>query len=175
MINRRFDLHASYTYVRYARFSDEEQNPRSCDQQFDVIDGEIAYQKLPWKELKSYRDDGISGRLVQRRPGLMAMLRDIRMGTFKPDLLLLDTRERLGRADEVSDIRKELLQAYGVLILTADTRFADPTTPQGRIHTVFEEERGKEENRVKAHQVLRGKRDMVKRKLLARWHTTPRS
>jgi site-specific DNA recombinase len=103
---------------------------------------------------------------MQRRPGFMAMLREIRMGIIRPDLLLLDTRERMGRADGVSDIRKELQQDYGVFILTADTRFGDPTTPAGRIYTVFEEERGKDENRVKAHQVLRGKIDMVKRK---RW------
>lgn len=164
MIERTFDRNRPYTFVTYGRMSDERQNPRSPDQQFDEIDREISGQRLPWCLLKRYRDDGISGRLFLKRPGFQAMLRDIRTRTIQPDLVLLDTRARMGRADEVTKTRKELYEHFGIYILSADSHFEDPTTPGGRILAVFDEERAKQDNRTKAHDVLRGKLDQVLRK-----------
>ena len=164
MIERTFDRHKPYTYVTYGRMSHEKQNRRSPDQQFNEIDLELSVQRLPWKVLKRYRDDAISGRLFLKRPGLQQMLWDFRTRTVLPDLLLLDTRARIGRADEVTAIRKELLEEFGIYILTADSHFADPTTTAGRFLAAFDELRASEDNRTKAHDVLRGKRDQVMRK-----------
>lgn len=48
----------------------------------------------------------------------------------------MDTLERFGRFEELGAVRDMLRNRYGVLILTADTGFADPTTAQGR-HLAF--------------------------------------
>src|SRR5262249_54821374 len=144
--------------------SSDKQNPRSPDQQFAEVRREIAAQRLPWRLLKTYRDDAVTGRVVKRRPGLQLMLREIRTQVVQPDLILVDTRMRLGRAKEMSNIRQCLDQEHGVFILTADSRFADPTTPAGRVLAAFDELRAVEDNRTKAHDVLRGKRDQAQRK-----------
>src|SRR5262249_48881866 len=73
------------------------------------------------------------------------------------DLIVLDTFERLGRTDDLLALRHELRTRHGVLIVTADTGFADPTTAVGQLTASFEAVRATEENRVKAHNVLRGK------------------
>jgi len=92
------------------------------------------------------------------------MLRDIRNGSIAADLILVDTMERLGRNDRMSAIRKEMRNHHGVIILTADTGFADPTTSSGRTNDMLQEWRATEENRVKAYQVSRGKLDAVRQR-----------
>jgi len=82
----------------------------------------------------------------------------------RADLLLVDTFERFGRNDETDALRRELHNNNGILILTADTGFSDPTTPQGEIFSLMEGFRARDDNRVKAHNVLRGKRDTVRKK-----------
>jgi hypothetical protein len=87
------------------------------------------------------------------------MMRDIRTGAVKADVILVDTIERFGRVEELVIIRKELFEKHGVLVLTADSGFADPNTPQGKALGMFEAMRATEDGRIKAHNVLRGKRD----------------
>jgi site-specific DNA recombinase len=161
MIKLNFDPTAPYKYVRYGRMSSDEQNPRSPDQQFQTIASTITKTGHPWVHLRDYRDDAISGRYVKRRPGLTAMRQEIQTRQVEPDLVLVDTSERFGRAEELAEIRRQLRVRYGVLILTADSRFADPTTPAGRVMETFENLRSVEENRIKAHQVRRGKVDAI--------------
>ena len=60
--------------------------------------------------------------------------------------------------------RQELQQRHGVLVLTADTQFADPTTVAGKAMALVESIRSTEDGRVKAHNVLRGKRDAARLK-----------
>ncbi len=63
MITHKFDPDLPLRYVRYGRMSDEEQNPRSPDQQFDEIDRtKKKHGRDNWIQLKQFRDDGISGR-----------------------------------------------------------------------------------------------------------------
>lgn len=164
MIERVFEYNKPYRWIAYGRMSGETQNPRSPDQQFNEIQREITAQRLPWRTIKTYRDDAISGRYMLKRPGLQLMLREIRTRAVEAELLLLDTQMRLGRVDEVRDIRKELYRCYGMHILTADSHFADPTTVAGRVLATFDEMRASEDNRTKAHDVLRGKLDQVQRK-----------
>ena len=89
------------------------------------------------------------------------MMQDIKIGEVRADLVLVDTLERFGRVEELPTIRKELYEKHGVLVLTADSGFANPTTPQGKALGAFEAMRATEDGRIKAHNVLRGKRDAV--------------
>jgi hypothetical protein len=66
------------------------------------------------------------GRLTGR-----PMLRDIKTKKLEVDAILVDTYERFGRADELAEERRILYVRFGVLILTADSGFADPNSPQG--------------------------------------------
>lgn len=163
MIERKFEPSKPHRYITYTRMSTKKQNERSPAQQRDNIERERRNQKCPWKHVRDYEDGGVSGRLTRKRPDLQRMLRDIRSGELRIDLILIDTLDRFGRTDEVIALRKELYEQHGILILTADSHFADPNTPQGSIYNVFEAVRAKDDGRVKAHQVLRGKKDAVER------------
>jgi len=91
------------------------------------------------------------------------MLQDLKSGAVKADLVLVDTFERLSRADEGADLRRQLQRA-GVLVLTADSGFADPTSTSGRALAMVESIRATEEGRIKAHNVVRGKKDAVRQR-----------
>lgn len=161
MLHHAFDPHKPYQFVQYGRMSSDKQNPRSPDQQFDSIHQVIRRQGHPWVHLRDYRDDARSGRYMKKRPGFQAMLRDIRTGMVKPDLILVDTLERLGRNDEIPMLRQELYHKHGILVLTADSGFADPLSVPGRALGFVESIRSTEDGRVKAHNVLRGKKDLI--------------
>lgn len=170
MLNNVFDPKKHYRAVIYARMSSDRQNPRSPDQQVEEIQRRITGLGHRWNVVKVYRDDGISGQFLRKRPGFQSMLTDVRTGSMNVDLILVDTLERLGRVDELPTIRKELFEQNGVLVLTGDSNFADPNTPQGKALGMFEAMRATEDGRVKAHNVLRGKRDAAKQK---RWPGGP--
>src|SRR5262245_26465850 len=150
--------------------SDPRQNPRSPDQQFETIDTTRGRCGYPWVRVAAYRDDGISGRYIAKRPGLQRMLLEIETGRLAVDLIAVDTLERLGRADEIAEIRRKLFVEHGVLVVTADTSFADPTGPTGKALSLVESLRSTEEGRVKGHNVKRGKKDAAG---LKRWPGGP--
>jgi DNA invertase Pin-like site-specific DNA recombinase len=164
MLNRKYDPTQPYRYLRYGRMSSEKQNPRSPDQQFDTIDALRTRLGYPWVHVKTYRDDGISGRYMKKRPGLQAMLRDIEIGRVKVDLIGVDTLERLGRADEIAELRRKLFTEYGILVVTADSSFADPTGPTGKALGLVENIRATEDTRIRAHNTHRGKKDSAELK-----------
>jgi site-specific DNA recombinase len=140
--------------------SSDKQNPRSPDQQIATVNELIERMKLPWEVVAIYRDDGISGRYKRKRPGFQRMVNDLKSCTVQADLVLVDTFERLSRGEDNSEIRRKLARA-GVLVLTADSQFHDPTTVSGKALTMVESIRATEEGRVKAHNVLRGKKDAI--------------
>jgi len=150
-----------YRVVIYARMSTKSQNPRSPDQQIEEIKRLIKRLGLPWKIVKIYRDDGISGRVTRNRPGLQTMLVDLKTERVTADLILVDTFERLTRADDADEFRRKL-ENQGVYVLTTDSQFADPTSEAGRALASFESFRAKAAGRVKAHDVVRGKKDGVR-------------
>lgn len=171
MITTTFNPDLPLVHVRYGRMSDEEQNPRSPDQQFDDIDR--TKKKLGrdnWVQVTDFRDDGISGRYKRKRPGFRQMLDAIRSGQLKIDAILVDTLERFARLEDLPAIREELRKRYGVLILTSDTGFADPTSTVGRIYGAMEAIRASSAGAQKAHDVLRGKIDVV---MMRRWPGGP--
>ena len=138
MIERNFDPTLPYRYIRYGRMSSDMQNARSPDQQFDTVGNAVHRASHPWVPVADYRDDGKSGRLMKNRPGFCRMLNDIKTGRVQADLILVDTLERFGRMEEVDALRRELRNKYGVLILTADSNFADPTSIAGQALGVVE-------------------------------------
>lgn len=162
MLKSQFDARKPYRYTCYGRMSSEEQNPRSPEQQFETIHRTIERSGYPWVHVRDFRDDGVSGKLLRKRVGFQALLQAIKSGAIKVDLIIVDTFERLGRAEEIAGIRRDLDNNHGVLVVTAESGFADPTSPQGKVYGMFENLRATEENRIKAHQVLRGKRDAAR-------------
>ena len=146
------------------------QNPRSPEQQYDSIDLVLRRAGYAWVHALDYRDDAISGRFVAKRPGLQQMLADLRSGRVQADLILVDTYERLGRAEEIGLIRKQLQTRHKILVLTADSNFTDPTSSGGRALSFLEDFRATEDNNVKAHNILCGKRDLAKQR---RWPGGP--
>ncbi len=173
MIERSFDFSKPHPYYRYGRMSDEKQNPRSPEQQFDTIEttkSRCGYDH--WVYRGDYRDDGRSGRFVhKRRPGFSQLLEDIQTGRIKPgSVILVDTIERWGRAKKMKAIRDELFRKYGIVVLVANNNFADPTNATGEIVACVEDMRAWSENVKKAHDVLRGKIDAARQK---RWPGGP--
>jgi DNA invertase Pin-like site-specific DNA recombinase len=170
MLERRYDPTLPYVFARYGRMSDPRQNKRSPDQQFNTIDEAIERCGYPWRCLGTYRDDGISGRYLRKRPGLQRLLRDIEARLIRIDLLVVDTLERLGRAEEIAELRRKLLVDYGVLTVAADTGFSDPTGVVGKAVGLVEQIRSTENTRISRHNVLRGKKDAARR---GRWPGGP--
>lgn len=170
MISQKFDPNKPYRYVRYGRMSSAGQNERSPDQQFDEIQRTLERLKYPWILCETIRDDAISGRYVAKRVNFKSMIDAIRMGVLTVDIIVVDTLERFGRMKNLAAIRHELAEQYGVLIVTANTGFTDPTGSAGEALGFIEQCRATEDGRVKAHNVLRGKRDAAK---LKRWPGGP--
>ncbi len=164
MLKRVFDPKRPYRVVLYVRMSSDKQNPRSPDQQIAEIKRRLHALGYRWVVVTIYRDEAVSGKFLRKRKGYQKMLRDLKTGTVVADLILVDTLERLGRVDELPTIRKELFERHGILVLTADSNFADPNTPQGRALGMVESMRAVEDGRIKAHNVVRGKRDAAELK-----------
>ena len=164
MITTTYDSTKPYAYVRYGRMSSDMQNPRSPEQQFDTIEATLRRSGYSWSHRGDYRDDGKSGRYVRKRTGFCKMLEDILLGRVTVDLVLVDTLERFGRMDELDTIRRELRNKHGVLVLTADSGFADPTSVAGQALGAVESIRSRSDAHAKAHNVRRGKIDAAKRK-----------
>ncbi len=169
MLRNRFEPNRKCHVVIYVRMSTDHQNPRSPDQQIATIKELINRLKLPWTIVMIYRDDGKSGRYKRKRPQFLKMMRDLRCGAVKAQLVLVDTFERLSRGDDNAEIRRKLSRA-GVLVLTADSQFQDPTSVSGQALTMVESIRATEEGRVKAHNVVRGKKDAIR---LGHWPGGP--
>jgi site-specific DNA recombinase len=170
VLDRKFVPTLSYRYATYGRMSDPKQNKRSPDQQFDTIAELILRLCFPWLAVASYRDDGISGRYIRKRPGLQRLLRDIEAGLIVIDLIIVDTLERLGRADEIAELRRRLDVDYGILVVAADNNFSDPTGIVGQAVGMVEQIRSTENTRISGHNVTRGKKDAARRR---RWPGGP--
>ncbi|MDP6718293.1 MAG: recombinase family protein, partial [Pirellulaceae bacterium] len=159
MLKRSFDPTLVYLVVVYLRMSSESQNKRSPKQQLREIKKRLKALGYKWVIVKVYRDNAKSGKYLRNRHGYQQMMRDLKSRVVAADLILVDTLERFGRVEELQAIRKELDEQFGVLVLTGDTNFADPNTPQGKALGMFEAMRASEHGRILGHNVLRGKRD----------------
>lgn len=156
----RIDLAGPLRVLFYLRYSSDAQNPRSVEQQEREISNKITQLQRPWTKIQSFQDSGESGQLVFRRPGLMAMLQWIQEHPGHVQAILVDTMNRLGRAEEIP-IVVQMLAQMGVVVLVASRNFEDPRTFAGAIQQTFDVFRGIEENDDKGHMVSRGKKDSV--------------
>ncbi|HEY4261959.1 MAG TPA: recombinase family protein [Schlesneria sp.] len=163
MLKTNFDAKRPYRVVIYVRMSSTRQNPRSPDQQIATINEVIKRLGLPWIVVAIYRDDAISGTLTKRRPQFQKMLSDLRSGAVQADLIAVDTFARLTRSKDASHIRHKI-ERMGLLVVTANSSFADPTTIGGKAHGLIEEIQVNHENEEKAHNVVRGKKDAARAK-----------
>ncbi len=170
MITREYKLENPYGTVEYLRMSTDQQNERSPDQQHDTILQTMKRCACPWTIHKSYRDAAMKGRYITKRPQFMQMMADIETGALQIDLILVDTFERFGRSNEIAPIRQRLVNEYGIYVVSADTNFANPTGIQGAAVGMLEQFRSTEEGRIKAHNVIRGKKDALRQK---RWPGAP--
>lgn len=161
MINRNFDPQQPLRAVIYRRMSSDGQNKRSPEQQEREIRLRLNSLRLPWQVVKVYTDAAKSGRLISNRPEYREMMRELKAKIVTAEVILVDTMERFGRVEELSAIRKDLLDHYAVVVLSADNNFTDPNSTQGRALMLAETFRATEEGFVKAHNVFRGKRDAV--------------
>jgi len=107
---------------------------------------------------------------MRNRPGFCKMLDDIKTGRLVVDLILVDTLERFGRMDEVSTLRRHLLNHFGVMIVTGDSGFTDPTGVAGQALGVVESIRATTVAHARANDVRRGKVDAAK---LGHWPGGP--
>ena len=164
MIERKFDPSVPLSYVTYGRMSSDLQNKRSPDQQFATIQETIQRNGHPWRQLGSYRDDAVSGR-KNERPGFQAMLQAIEAGLIEPDLIVVDTYERFGRNEGLPEIRRRLKNNHAVLVVAADSNFADPTGINGQAMGWLEQFRATQFSQNLSHNVKRGKKDSVRQGL----------
>ena len=137
MLVTKFDLYIPHRVVIYLRMSQEGQNPRSPEQQDAVIRELMQRLGVPWVVVATYRDDFISARFTRRRPNFQRMMKDPKTGAVQATLVLVDTFERFTRADNGDTIR-EMFRRIGVLVLTANSNFNDPTSSSGRALSAFE-------------------------------------
>jgi DNA invertase Pin-like site-specific DNA recombinase len=158
MIPVRYEMRQKYRVVMYLRMSSIRQNERSPQQQADTIRREMRNLGVNWEVVATYTDSAVSGRLNRKRPEYQRMLRDLKSGAVRASLIVVDTFQRLTREKEAGDVRSKL-QKLGVLVVTAESHFADPTSMAGKMLNMAESALATGEGETKAHNIERGKRD----------------
>ncbi len=98
----------------YARYSSDNQNAGSIEDQFRICHEHAAREK--WTVVGTYHDAGISGSSVILRPGVQALLQDAQRGNF--DVVLAEALDRVSRDQaDVATLFKHL-RFLGVQIVT---------------------------------------------------------
>jgi site-specific DNA recombinase len=98
----------------YARYSDDNQSPKSIPDQFRICREHAAREQ--WEVVGTYEDEAISGDSVILRPGVQALVKDAQRGKF--DVVLAEALDRISRDQaDVATLFKHLRFA-GVPIVT---------------------------------------------------------
>jgi site-specific DNA recombinase len=98
----------------YARYSDDNQSPKSIPDQFRICREHAAREQ--WEVVGTYEDEAISGDSVILRPGVQALVRDAQRSKF--DVVLAEGLDRISRDQaDVATLFKHLRFA-GVAIVT---------------------------------------------------------
>lgn len=96
----------------YARFSDEGQNPRSCEDQIALC-REHALRR-GWQVVATYQDDAISGFAMANRPGILNAVAAATRREF--DVLLAEDEDRIARnMGHLSSVKDDVEFAGGWL------------------------------------------------------------
>ena len=102
----------------YARCSTDNQleaQYNSIDSQIDTLHHYLQVHKDEWAKCKEYRDEGISGKSIDQRPGLNRLLMDAKSHEF--DILLVRCKEGI-----VFSKSKPKVHTVFVIIGTRDER-----------------------------------------------------
>ncbi len=161
MLRKKFDFQVLRDVVFYGRMSSDDQSQTSPAQQERAVRKLIKSRGLPWRVVKVYKDDAISGKTALHRNGFQQMLRDIKTGVVQATVILVDTIEPFGRMDNLDTYRRDLRFRHGVYVLTADRNFADPNSVDSKYAEMFENMRASEDSRIKANDVYRGKIQVI--------------
>lgn len=124
------NVHPREYFLEYSRFSTQDQNPQSCDDQsalnkrhIDKIGGKLAPQG-------SYRDEAYSGSSLDR-PGLQDLLiRCENDSTIKA--IVVSESDRLARGNLAYLTIREALKKYGVEIIVVTQPMLD-NSPEGEM------------------------------------------
>jgi len=98
----------------YARYSSDNQNATSIEDQFRICRGRAAQDG--WQIVGTYQDPAISGASVILRPGIQALLQDARRRKF--DIVLAEALDRISRDQADIAILFKHLRFAGVQIVT---------------------------------------------------------
>lgn len=86
----------------YGRFSTDQQSESSADDQ--LLIGREHAARLAWNIVGEYKDEGISGAALGNRPGVQALLRDLRLG----EILIVTDLSRLSRSQDLAPMLARL-------------------------------------------------------------------
>ena len=100
------------TAFKYGRFSSDQQNPRSADDQ--LAEGTMICARQRWVDGGNFTDEGETGRSIINRPGLTEMLDRAMAG--EADVIIVEDISRLGRnAADLHAIANRLKEAKVVI------------------------------------------------------------
>jgi len=92
----------------------------------------IKYVELyVYSKPKIYKDEGISGKNIKDRPGLLKLLVDTEAGKF--DIVIIYCLDRFGRNSIELQENYEILKGYGVELVSIKENM-DFSTPQGKFY-----------------------------------------
>lgn len=101
--------------IIYARFSSDQQNPLSADQQVEACLKEA--ERCGWIVVAAYKDEARTGRSVTKRAGYFQAIADAEAG--KCDVIMVVALDRLGRnARELHDAHNRLADVDACIYTT---------------------------------------------------------
>ena len=98
----------------YARYSSDQQNARSAEDQLQAL--RLLVQARGWSVVEEFSDLGISGSNLSNRPGVQQLLRGAERGAF--DVVFTEALDRLSRDQEGTAHLYKRLTFYGVVLET---------------------------------------------------------
>ena len=94
----------------YIRVSTEDQTEFSPDAQLKALKAYAKANNMILQEQHIYRDEGISGRKAEKRPGFMAMIAAAKSKAHPFDVILVHRFDRFARSREDSVVYKSMLR-----------------------------------------------------------------
>lgn len=107
----------------YIRVSTEDQTEYSPDAQLRELRDYAAANGMVL--VKTYADEGISGRRAEKRPGFMQMVADARSAAHPFDVILVHKFDRFARNREDSIVYKSMLKRSGVEVVSIKEPLSD--------------------------------------------------
>lgn len=107
----------------YIRVSTEDQTEYSPDAQLRELRDYAAANGMLL--VKTYSDEGISGRRAEKRPGFMQMIADARSAAHPFDVILVHKFDRFARNREDSIVYKSMLKRSGVEVVSIKEPLSD--------------------------------------------------